>query len=92
MSIVIDYGKVGEMESISISRFKATCLAVLEQVRRTGQPILVTKRGEPIAEVVPASRPADGKRRLGIFAPSGKIVGDIVTPAAEEWEWESLRD
>ncbi|MBI2965616.1 MAG: type II toxin-antitoxin system Phd/YefM family antitoxin [Chloroflexi bacterium] len=78
------------MESIAISKFKATCLAVLEKVRHTGQPVLVTKRGEPIAEIVPASRPADGKRRLGMFAESGKIVGDIVAPVVEEGEWESL--
>lgn len=35
----------------AISKFKATCLAVLQEVRQTGQPILVTRRGEPIAEV-----------------------------------------
>jgi prevent-host-death family protein len=78
------------MESIPISRFKATCLAVLERVRKTGEPVLVTKRGEPVAEVVPASRPATGKRRLGLFAGTGKIVGDIVAPAVEEGEWETL--
>ncbi|MBI4304989.1 MAG: type II toxin-antitoxin system Phd/YefM family antitoxin [Chloroflexi bacterium] len=78
------------MESIAISKFKATCLAVLEKVRRTGQPVLLTRRGEPIAEIVPASRPANGKRRLGMFAESGRVVGDIVTPATEEAEWESL--
>lgn len=90
LSIVGDHGKIGSMESIAISKFKATCLAVLEKVRHTGQPVLVTKRGEPIAEIVPASRPADGKRRLGMFAESGMVVGDIVAPAVEEGEWESL--
>ncbi|MBI4220849.1 MAG: type II toxin-antitoxin system Phd/YefM family antitoxin [Chloroflexi bacterium] len=80
------------MESITISKFKATCLAVLESVRKTGQPILVTKRGEPIAEIVPASRPARGKRRLGTFADSGKVVGDIITPVAREGDWEILRE
>lgn len=78
------------MESIAISKFKATCLAVLDNVRRTGQPILVTKRGEPIAEIVPASRPANGRRRLGMLAESGRVVGDIVAPAVDEKEWESL--
>jgi prevent-host-death family protein len=78
------------MESIAISKFKATCLAVLEKVRQTGQPVMVTKRGEPVAEIVPASRPADGKRRLGMFVESGRILGDIVAPAVEEGEWESL--
>ena len=78
------------MDSIAISKFKATCLAVLEEVRRTGRPILVTKRGEPIAEIVPASRPAASKRRLGALADSGEIVGDILSPTVVEEEWESL--
>lgn len=78
------------MESIAISEFKATCLAVLEEVRRTGHPVLITKRGQPIAEIVPASRPAEDKRRLGSFAGTGRIVGDIVGPATDEGEWEGL--
>lgn len=90
MTIVNDHGKIGTMESIAISKFKATCLAVLEEVRQTGRPVLVTKRGEPIAEIVPASRPAGGKRRLGMFAESGSVVGDIEAPAIDEAEWESL--
>jgi prevent-host-death family protein len=78
------------MESIAVSKFKATCLAVIEKVRSTGQPILITKRGQPVAQIVPASRPAHGKRRLGTFADRGRIVGDIVAPAADRGEWESL--
>ncbi|HZJ50803.1 MAG TPA: type II toxin-antitoxin system Phd/YefM family antitoxin [Actinomycetota bacterium] len=70
------------MESIAISEFKATCLAVLEEVRRTGRPVLITKRGQPIAEIVPASRPADVKRRLGSLAGTAHIVGDIVFPGS----------
>ena len=50
------------MEEIAISEFKATCLAVLENVRKTGKAVLVTRFGEPMAEVVPphASRKAPG--------------------------------
>jgi prevent-host-death family protein len=82
MSIV----RSAQVETIPISEFKAKCLAVLERVRRTGEPILVTKRGEPIAEIVPASRPAAAKRHLGAFADSGRILGDIVSPIGEDWE------
>ena len=78
------------MDSIAVSKFKATCLAVLERVRQTGEPVLVTKRGEPIAEIVPASPPSVDKRRLGMLAGSGRILGDIVAPAAAEDEWEIL--
>jgi prevent-host-death family protein len=43
------------MESMAISEFKATCLAVLERVRRTKRPVLITRFGQPVAEVVPPS-------------------------------------
>ncbi len=79
------------MEHLAISKFKATCLAVLERVRKTGEPVLITKRGEPIAEVVPVSRPHDGKRRLGGFADRGAVAGDIISPALDEEDWESAR-
>jgi len=39
------------MEEIAISKFKATCLAVLEKVKKTGQPILVTRFGHPVAQI-----------------------------------------
>jgi len=79
------------LRAIAISEFKATCLAVLETVRRTGEPVLVTKRGEPVAEVVPASRPASQKRPLGVLTGTGRIVGDITSPVAGEDEWEAWR-
>jgi len=78
------------MESVPISKFKATCLTLLERVRRTGKPILVTRRGEPVAEVVPPSVRPTKAAWLGSFASTGRIVGDIVSPATDEREWEAL--
>lgn len=72
-------------ETVPISKFKATCLALLAQVKRTGQPILVTRRGEPIAQILPP--PAQPGSWLGTFQATGKIVGDIIAPAVEEQEW-----
>ena len=46
------------METLAISKLKATCLAVPERICRTGEPVLVTKRGEPIARSCPPE-PAD---------------------------------
>jgi prevent-host-death family protein len=80
------------VESIPISKFKATCLAVLHKVHSTGEPVLVTRRGEPIAEVVPPSRPAYEPRRLGALANRGRIKGDLVAPAIDPGEWEVLQD
>jgi len=79
------------METVPISKFKATCLALLEKVKRTGQPILVTRRGEPAAEVVPPSTASHAGAWLGSFASTGQIVGDIVAPAADEDDWEALK-
>ena len=53
------------METLHISDFKTHAIAVLKEVKKTGRPVLITIRGEPVAEIVPP--PADRKRgiRLG---------------------------
>lgn len=79
------------MESIAISKFKATCLAVLARVKRTGKPVVVTRFGEPIVEIVPPSPAGRRGAWLGAFRSSGRIVGDIVSPASDESDWDVLR-
>lgn len=79
------------MDTITVSKFKATCLAVLEKVRRTGEPILVTKRGKPLAKVAPPPAPSLTEQSgFGCMAATAEIVGDIVAPLTEE-DWEVLR-
>lgn len=77
-------------EEIAISKFKATCLAVVEQVRRTRKPVLITRFGEPVAEIVPPPPPPRPGLWLGSMQATGSIVGDIVAPAAAEEDWEAL--
>jgi prevent-host-death family protein len=79
------------METMAISKFKATCLAVLERVRRTKQPVLVTRFGKPVAEVVPPPPAPRPDQWIGSLVGTGRIVGDIVSPVAEEGDWEVLR-
>jgi prevent-host-death family protein len=79
------------METVAISKFKAQCLAILERVRRTGQPVLVTRFGEPVAEIVPPQAQQLVEGWLGRYRSLGRIVGDIVSPVAEESEWEALK-
>lgn len=76
------------MQRIQISKFKATCLAVLENVRRTGEPVLVTRFGQPIAKIVADTR---AERPLGSMVGTGKILGDIVSPAFDESDWDALK-
>ena len=83
--------KFPHMEEIAISKFKATCLAVMERVRLTRQPVLVTRFGEPVAEIVPPSPPPRPEGWLGCMADTAEITGDVVTPAGDAEDWEAIR-
>lgn len=74
-----------------MSKFKATCLAVVQRVKRTGRPVLITRFGEPIAEVVPPSRRASLEAWLGCMEGSVEVLGDEVAPASDGRRWSALR-
>lgn len=78
------------METMAISKFKATCLAVLERVRRTGEPLRITRFGKPIADIVPPSTDTPKRRILGAMAGTATITGDIMRPSSEFVKWEVL--
>jgi prevent-host-death family protein len=68
---------------VPAGEFKAKCLALLDEVAATGRPILVTKRGRPVARIVPVDdRDVPSLR--------GSIVhqGDVVSPVGERWDAE----
>jgi len=77
---------------VAISEFKAKCLSLLDQVQKTKKPILVTRFGKPIAEVIPASPKAVAGDWIGSMKGTFEILGDIVSPADDEQDWEVLRD
>jgi prevent-host-death family protein len=79
------------METMPISKFKATCLGVMQRVKRTGRPVLITRYGQPVAQVVPPTRPAGKGKWIGSMAGTAVTVGDIISPAVEPDEWEVLR-
>ena len=79
------------MEEITISHFKATCLGVVERVRKTRRPVRITRFGKPVAEVVPPSPEPTPANWLGRMAGTVLILGDIVSPASDESDWEVLR-
>ena len=81
-----------EKETIPVSEFKARCLAVLRRVKRTGRSVVVTRFGEPLAEIVPPRATPDDSPWLGSMKGTARIVGDIIAPASEIEEWEALRD
>jgi prevent-host-death family protein len=69
---------------IPAGKFKATCLAVLDEVQRERREVLITKRGKPVARLVPVD---DATPEIfGRMKGSIEILGDIVGPTGEIWD------
>ena len=73
---------------INASEFKARCLAILDEVARTGEKVVILKRGRPVAELVSpvttsSAFPQDELRG------TVEVVGDVVSPAVEPSDWEA---
>jgi prevent-host-death family protein len=77
------------MQTMPISKFKATCLAALERVRRTGRPLRITRFGKPVADIVPAAPEPAREGWLGSMRGTAEIVGDITAPSSELVDWEA---
>jgi prevent-host-death family protein len=90
LTMVSEKNRMMDVDTIPISKFKATCLAVLQKVKRTGRPVLVTRFGKPVASIVPPPTPVRRRDWLGSLAGTATIVGDIVSPASPEEDWEVL--
>jgi prevent-host-death family protein len=69
---------------IKASEFKAKCLALMDEVARTGDRVIITKNGKAVAELVPHLSPRRSIR--GIFKGDLFIVGDIISPIDVEWD------
>jgi prevent-host-death family protein len=80
------------MKDVSIPVFKAKCLGILEEVRKTRKPIRVTRFGKPVAEVMPPSPEKRKGSRLGCMAGTVEILGDIVGPTGSLDDWEAWRE
>jgi prevent-host-death family protein len=70
---------------IKASEFKAKCLALLDEVERSGDTLVITKNGRPVARVVPLE-PAQKPKLFGLLKGRMEIVGDIISPIDVEWE------
>jgi prevent-host-death family protein len=69
--------------SISASQFKARCLGLMDQVASTGEVLVITKNGRPVAELHPCAAP----RRPSPFGlhPEALIAGDVLAPIDTAW-------
>jgi prevent-host-death family protein len=83
------------MRTMAAGEFKAKCLAVMAEVNSTGQPLLVTKRGKPLARVMPSQEQAPKESPESIFGfmrGMGTITGDIVSSEFTDKEWDRIFD
>ena len=69
---------------ISAGEFKARCLAIMDEVRDRGGEYVITKRGVPVAKLVPVR--AERRRLLGSMKGTVRVLGDIISPLDEPWE------
>ena len=77
------------MKSVAVSEFKAHCLSLLEDVARTGEPLLVTKRGKPLARVTPSGN-VDAARPQDTLRGSVSYEGDLLEPVLPPEAWNAV--
>jgi prevent-host-death family protein len=77
------------MKIMPAGQFKARCLKVMDEVRSTREPVVITKKGRPVAKLVPAEGPPEDV--FGCMKGEVEIVGDIVAPAVPLEDWDVLR-
>ena len=80
------------IHEVAISEFKAKCLSLLEEVSKTKTPLRVTRRGQAIADVIPASSDVEERNWMGSMSDSLEITGDVVAPVIEIQEIEALKN
>ncbi len=73
------------MKKMAAGAFKTHCLAVLDEVQAKRQAVIITKRGKPVAKLVPVSK--DEVELFGFFRGKGRITGDVLSPVIE---WPSF--
>lgn len=76
------------MKIMAAGSFKVHCLAVMDEVQKKRQTIVITKHGKPVVKIVPADKDADDI--YGFLKGKVKIVGDVVSPALTPEEWGEL--
>ena len=79
--------------TISASAFKAQCLALMDEVAKTGEAIVITKNGKPVAQLTPPPGRLGGRKAAfglhkGMVAPIGDV--DLDAPALDVDAWTAL--
>ncbi len=77
------------MKKMAAGTFKANCLAVMDEVQAKHETVVITKRGKPVAKLVPLNTETD--EIYNFLAGKGTITGDVVSPAISPGEWGELK-
>ena len=75
-------------KTIPAGKFKVRCLAIMDEVQAKRQAVVITKRGKPVAKLVPVEKEKDDI--FGFLKGKGKVTGDVVSPALTPEEWGDL--
>ena len=75
-------------KTIPAGAFKARCLAIMDEVAAKRESVIITKRGKPVAKLVPLEKEKDDI--FGFLQGKGKVLGDIVSPILTPEEWGDL--
>ena len=76
------------MKTMPAGVFKARCLRVMEEVKKYRVPVVITKKGRPVAKLVPPDTPAGDV--FGCMVGTAKIVGDVEAPILAASAWTSV--
>jgi prevent-host-death family protein len=76
------------VKKMAAGSFKVHCLAVMDEVQSKREAVLITKRGKPVAKLVPVDKETDDI--FGFLAGKGRITGDVVSPLFSPEEWGDL--
>jgi prevent-host-death family protein len=74
---------------ISAAHFKAQCLSLMDQVEAQRGEVIITKRGKPVAKLVPIEQAP--RSVFGCMAGTAEIVGDLLAPTTSPEDWEANR-
>ena len=74
---------------MAAGKFKANCLAVMDEVQAKKETVVITKHGKPVAKLVPVEEKKDDI--FGFFKGKAKITGDVVSPALSLEQWGNLK-
>ena len=73
-------------KTVAAGTFKARCLRLMDEVQATRETLIITKKGKPVAKLVPADTPP--KDIFGCMRGRMEIVGDILAPTSSPEDWE----